>query len=147
MLEVEDMPPKEMHELLRQVGFGHLGCVENNRPYVVPISIVSEGNFVYSFSMPGQKLEGMRDNPLVCLEIDEIRKQDEWLSVVVEGRYEELSAASEREHAHELLRRRAMWWEPGAVQVAGAPSSSANAAPVFYRINVEQVTGRMGRRG
>jgi nitroimidazol reductase NimA-like FMN-containing flavoprotein (pyridoxamine 5'-phosphate oxidase superfamily) len=38
----------------------------------------------------GQKIEWMRLNPLVCVEIDEIPSDVDWTSMVVRGRYEEL---------------------------------------------------------
>jgi nitroimidazol reductase NimA-like FMN-containing flavoprotein (pyridoxamine 5'-phosphate oxidase superfamily) len=44
------------------------------------------------------------------------------MSVIVQGRYEELLDTSEwrleRELAHELLQHQAMWWEPAYVGTA-----------------------------
>jgi len=37
MIDIEDMTPQAMHALLRRVGYGHLGCTRDGRPYVVPI--------------------------------------------------------------------------------------------------------------
>ena len=36
-VEIEEMPPQEAHALLARVGYGHLGCARDNRPYVIPI--------------------------------------------------------------------------------------------------------------
>lgn len=93
--------------------------------------------------MMGHKIEWMRENPLVCVEIDDVRAPDDWSSVVVIGRYEELSEqTSELVYAHELLRKRPMWWEPGSVPVAGS-TVQRPSKPVFYRISVGRVTGRV----
>ena len=44
----------------------------------------------HGFATLGQKIEWMRQNPLVCLEIDELMTDGQWASVVVFGQYEEL---------------------------------------------------------
>ena len=90
----------------------------------------------------GQKIEWMRSNPLVCLQIDERRNLFHWLSVVVSGRFEELPDTrdfeSERLHAHALLQKRAMWWQPALV-----PTEHRDGLmPVFYRIHIVGITGR-----
>jgi nitroimidazol reductase NimA-like FMN-containing flavoprotein (pyridoxamine 5'-phosphate oxidase superfamily) len=41
----------------------------------------------YCFSTLGRKIEWMRENPLVCVEVDEIVAHDNWLSVVALGHY------------------------------------------------------------
>ena len=68
-----------------------MDALKNNQPYVVPIYFAYEPDRLYGFSTVGQKVEWMRDNPLVCVEADEVRAHNEWASVVVLGRYEELS--------------------------------------------------------
>jgi hypothetical protein len=92
--------------------------------------------------MLGQKIEWMRANPLVCLQIDEWTDHYHWMSVVVSGRYEELvhirDFESERVHAHALLQRRAMWWQPSLV----APEHREGQTPIFYRIHIVVMSGR-----
>jgi nitroimidazol reductase NimA-like FMN-containing flavoprotein (pyridoxamine 5'-phosphate oxidase superfamily) len=39
--------------------------------------------------MPGQKIDWLRANPQVCIQVGEIKNNEVWWSVVVEGRYEE----------------------------------------------------------
>jgi nitroimidazol reductase NimA-like FMN-containing flavoprotein (pyridoxamine 5'-phosphate oxidase superfamily) len=113
------------------------------QPYIVPIYFAYQDYWLYSFSVLGQKIDWMRTNPLVCVEADQMRRE-EWTTVVVFGRYEELSDTSkfqsERTLAFNLLQQRAMWWEHGGSKKmpAGAPA----AVPVFYRIKIEQITGR-----
>ena len=97
---------------------------------------------IYGFSTLGQKIEWMRSNPLVCLEIDEHTSHHQWMSVVVSGRYEELpdtpEFGSERAQAWEALQERAMWWEPAYV----ATEHREELTPIFYRIHIRQMTGR-----
>lgn len=131
--------------MLAGTRLGRLACARGMQPYIVPIYFAYQDHWLYSFSMPGQKIDWMRANPLVCVEADQIRRE-QWTTVVVFGRYEELCDTpefrSDRALAFTLLQRRAMWWEPGGEKPM--PGGTPAAAPVFYRIKLEQITGRCG---
>jgi nitroimidazol reductase NimA-like FMN-containing flavoprotein (pyridoxamine 5'-phosphate oxidase superfamily) len=95
----------------------------------------------------GQKIDWMRANPLLCLEIDDVKNQWDWMSIVILGHYQELPDDPEHEvarrHAYELLRKRAIWWEPAAVTVAHS-EEHAPLSPIYYRIFIDHMTGRRG---
>ena len=97
--------------------------------------------------MLGQKIEWMRNNPRICLEVDSMKSPDDWTSIVVFGQYKELPDTPDyrlkRLHAYELLKNRPMWWQPGFVMVANH-DARRDSAPVFYRINIERLSGRRG---
>ncbi|MGB8830523.1 MAG: pyridoxamine 5'-phosphate oxidase family protein, partial [Candidatus Sulfotelmatobacter sp.] len=110
---VVEMTEQECRDLLARSSLGRLGCSKNDQPYVVPINFAYEGDYFYVLSTMGQKIEWMRANPKVCVEVDEIAKQAEWMSVVVNGSYQELPEpqyAEERARARKLLEKRTMWW-------------------------------------
>ena len=135
---------KECRDLLTRLGFGRLACASNNRPYIVPIYFAYERERLYCFSTLGQKISWMRENPLVCVEADEIQAHDDWKSVVALGRYVEIPSAPDSrkgwEHARALIQKRALWWQSGysARQVRG---KAKPAVPVFYCILIEQLSG------
>jgi uncharacterized protein len=145
-MQVAELSFKECEAELMTAQFGRLGCARDDQPYVVPISFVVADGYVYSFSLPGKKLNLMRANPRVCLQIDTVIGADDWTSVVVVGHFEELSDTlelrSERRRAHALLRSRPMWWEPGATPCEG--SAGVAGAPIYYRISMDHVSGRRG---
>ena len=140
---IQELTRQESLKVLARTHLGRLACARGMQPYIVPIHFAYQDNWLYSFSVLGQKIDWMRTNPLVCVEADQMRRE-EWTTVVVFGRYEELSDTSkfqsERTLAFNLLQQRAMWWEHGGAKKmpAGAPA----AVPVFYRIKIEQITGR-----
>jgi nitroimidazol reductase NimA-like FMN-containing flavoprotein (pyridoxamine 5'-phosphate oxidase superfamily) len=141
---VQEMTRQECHAFLKRIAFGRLGCARQGQPYVVPIYFVSDEEHLYCFSTFGQKIEWMRENPLVCVEADEVVNQLHWKSVVVLGKYEELSDGPHyrglREYAFELLQKRAMWWQPA--YVAAPPKGlTGTAQPLFYRIHINEITG------
>jgi nitroimidazol reductase NimA-like FMN-containing flavoprotein (pyridoxamine 5'-phosphate oxidase superfamily) len=139
---VEEMTERECRAMLASANVARLACARNNQPYIVPVHIDLEGEFLYGYATLGQKIEWMRENPLVCLQIDEILDDERWSSVLVFGRYEELPAEAEyndsRRIAQRLFQRRAVWWEPAAVPLA----AHERRIPVVYRIHIGRVTGR-----
>ena len=138
---IHEMTEAECRTALERVSFGRLACARDTQPYVIPIYFAYDGKHIYGFSTLGQKIEWMRANPLVCLEIDERLSHHHWMSVVVSGRYEELPDTPEFGHdrvqAHELLQKRAMWWEPAYV----ATEHREQLTPIFYRVHIKQMTG------
>ena len=141
---IEEMASQESLDLLARTRLGRLACARGQQPYVVPIYYAYKDYYLYSFTTVGQKIEWMRQNPLVCVEVDEVTNTEEWLSVIVFGRYEELpdtpDRRSEREFAWTLLQKHAVWWEPAlARRVIDGPESPR--IPIFYRISALQITG------
>jgi nitroimidazol reductase NimA-like FMN-containing flavoprotein (pyridoxamine 5'-phosphate oxidase superfamily) len=122
-----------------------LACCLDDRPYVVPIHYVADRSVLYSFTMPGRKLDIMRSNPFVCLEIDAFESGSEWRSVVVEGTFRALpnedGRNAERLHAWDLLQSHVDWWEPGALKPKPMPVL-AKSPHVFFAIDIAQMSGR-----
>jgi uncharacterized protein len=139
---IEEMTHAECAAMLARANVARLACAVDNQPYVVPVHIDSADGFVYSFSMIGQKIQWMRLNPLVCLEIEEFAGPKQWATLVVSGQYEELPDEPEytyqRGVAERLFGRRPTWWEPASVPLAGHPSRS----PILFRILVVRMSGR-----
>ncbi len=138
------MTEDECHAALKKMDFGRLACASGGQPYVVPVNVSYDyqGRHLYGITTLGKKIEWMRSNPLVCFEADERIYHDRWVSILVFGRYQELPDTPEhqraRSHALEFLQRRTMWWEPACVPT----ELRERRPPIFYRISVDQVTGR-----
>ena len=132
------MSEEESRSLLRSGRLARLGCVAEGFPYVVPVNYVFDGESFVSHSLPGLKIDAMRAFPRVCLQVDEVRDQTRWKSVLAFGTFEELNDEGERERALGLLLSLFPQLTPVEsliVADAGAP------APVVYRVRVGRVTG------
>jgi len=163
---VHEMMRSECLRVLAGTRLGRLACARENQPYVVPIYFVYHEPYLYGFTTLGQKVEWMRSNPLVCVEVDEVEGSDNWTSIVIFGQYEELSEAPEWEerphghqpehrktarptltssperlHAYTLLQKHAEWWEPGSAS-GTQRNPEQRLTPVFYRIHIGRITGR-----
>src|ERR1035438_5020204 len=77
-------------ELLARARLCRVACAHENQPYVTPMHCAYDDNHLYGFSTLGQKITWLRANPLVCVLVDEIVSPQDWASVIVFGKYEEL---------------------------------------------------------
>jgi nitroimidazol reductase NimA-like FMN-containing flavoprotein (pyridoxamine 5'-phosphate oxidase superfamily) len=143
---IHPLTDDECDAVLRRTNLGRLGCARDNQPYVVPIyfkfdAFKLDAKYLYSFANLGQKIQWMRRNPLVCVEVDDIADQFHWTTVIVFGQFEELSQPEHPEaadRAYELLRARHDWWQPAA----GKTAVSDRYVPIVYRIRIDTMTGR-----
>jgi uncharacterized protein len=145
---IQPLTNQECAEILGRNHLGHLACARLNQPYVVPIhfSFDAERNCVFGFSTVGQKIEWMRENPKVCLEVEEIVDKYRWATVIVNGRYDEIhhadGEAGTRQRAEDLFRERREWWLPAAAKLP----AQERPAVVVYRIQITAMTGRRASR-
>jgi hypothetical protein len=134
---ISTLPENEAKELLTHCRLGHLGCISNNEPYVVPVNYVYDGESVFIHSLYGKKINAMRENPKVCFQVDHIETDFQWRSVIVYGRYEEITIEADRDKAMGLLLKHFPSLTPVEtyiVEGAGTP------APIIFRIRVEKIT-------
>ena len=149
---IREMSREECLKVLAGARLARLGCAHEGQPYVVPVYLAYQGPpdgeaALYGFTSLGQKIEWMRANPLVCVEVDEVAAYNQWVSIIAFGRYEELPEApgcdDKRRRAWQVLQTHPMWQEPGLT----AWASRAHCDPakplitVFYRIRIDRVTG------
>jgi uncharacterized protein len=142
-MEVNEMAAEECKAVLEHASLGRLGCSYENQPYVVPIHFAYEDGYLYVFSTFGQKVKWMRANPKVCVQTDQAQDQSEWISVIINGEYEELPGpqyAAERKHASSLLAKRSHWWL-NALGERQMRVGDKSIEPLFFRIRIESMTG------
>lgn len=142
---IRELSRQECLDVVARGHHGHLACAHDNHPYITPIHYALEGDKIYMFSLDGQKVTWMRDNPHACIQIEEIAEDRQWKSVIVSGRYDELTGApeenGERDYAWELLQKRPNWWEPGALGPRHT-EAGAKASPIFFSVAIDEITGR-----
>lgn len=136
----------ECKQLLGRVSLGRLACSLNDQPYVVPVCFAYGPECLYIFATVGKKIEWMRQNPKVCLQVDEIGNRSNWTSVLVDGTYIELREpqyAAEKEHAKEQLAQSTEWWLQPLAQRREQVDDLA-IEPVFFRIDIQSMSGLQG---
>ena len=142
-MAIKEMSESQCHAFLTRAHVGRLACALDDQPYVVPVSLVYEENYLYSFSTIGQKVQWMRKNPKVCVQLDELTAQSHWTSLIVIGLYQELREPqfeAERAHARKLLERQSRWWL-NALAERDLKSNDALIDPLFFRIQIQSLSG------
>lgn len=138
----------EIEALLSRQITGRLGCHANGTTYIVPVNYVYKNGVIYAHSGPGKKIEMMRQNPEVCFEVDEIKNIFSWKSVIVWGKFEEITEIEEQEQAMQALIHRIM---PLVEQPTGHPSHGITESEydlgdkidlTVYKITIDRTTGR-----
>lgn len=128
--------------------YGRIAGTVKGRLYVVPVSYVVEGDYIYAHSREGLKIEMLRQNHEVCFQVDVVDNLANWRSVLAWGRYEELTNSKAQSLARSLLDSR---FDPLHVSESISRPSAGIHPPesvekkknaVFFRISLDELTGR-----
>ena len=141
--EPQALTSGECRAEFERCGVGRVAFVGHGLPHIVPMRFSYDGSDLYGFSMLGEKIECMRENPIVCVEFDNQTNHFHWRSVIATGIYEELPESPAnvdvRQYALEVLQKHAMWWQPATV----APRDAF--VPILFRIRITRLTGRQAK--
>jgi len=144
---IETMTRQDSIALLDRTRLARLAYVREGQPQIIPMSFAYDADCLYSFSTLGEKIVWMRANPRVCVEADELVNVEKWETVIVQGRYEELPDTpryeADRRHAHALLQRRPVWWEPGYVKTI-IDGKERPLEILYFRVRIDRISGHRG---
>ncbi|HRH45777.1 MAG TPA: pyridoxamine 5'-phosphate oxidase family protein [Pyrinomonadaceae bacterium] len=136
---IEQLNNIEAGDLLEKGKFGHLACVlENGEPYLVPINYLYFEGAIYVHTLPGKKLEAMRLNGKVCLQVEKIKDDYRWQSVIVFGEFQELQETEEKIKILQAFCQRFEHLTP--VEAMNEENWSISGI-VIFRINIKKITG------
>jgi nitroimidazol reductase NimA-like FMN-containing flavoprotein (pyridoxamine 5'-phosphate oxidase superfamily) len=93
----------EQDELLKRHQFGRLGFSLEGEIFIIPINYAYDGARLYGHATAGTKVTGLRANPHVAFEVDEITDPAHWRSVLLQGRYVELHQRTDKEAAYQRI--------------------------------------------
>jgi nitroimidazol reductase NimA-like FMN-containing flavoprotein (pyridoxamine 5'-phosphate oxidase superfamily) len=144
--EKEITDPAEIEQIIKQARVCRLGLVDGSEPYVVPVCFGYENNaFYFHCASEGRKLELIRNNNQVCVEIDtdveitSAKKPCGWStryrSVIGVGRAHILEDEADKVHGLTVLMH-----QFGGKGSAGAIEKADRTAVV--RIDIENITGK-----
>ncbi len=134
---IAELSREEIDAFLRSQRIARLGCHVDGLTYVVPLIYAYDGECVYSVTTEGQKVAMMRENPRVCVEVDEydLDGRGSWRSVIAYGDYEELDG-EDVELALAVLRDRF-----GRAASSESPRR-LGLGVVAFRVRLAELTGR-----
>ena len=132
------MSRDEIEEFLRGQRIARLGCHAGGTTYVGPLLYAYVEGAVVAVTTEGRKTAMLRENPRVCVEVDEYDSDGKgsWRSVIAHGTSQEL-AGDAIVPALALLRER-------FARAAGRAAEPRRLGPsvVVLRIELDEVSGR-----
>ena len=124
--------------VLRAGKLGHLGCIDGEGPYVVPINYLVQEDSIYSHSLPGRKISALRTNARACLQVNHIQDDFHWRSVIAFGAFEEVVSDGERR----LVLRQLLERFPKLTPVESQLARDAEAPPIIvFRLRIDRLSG------
>ena len=88
-----ELDSAQIEDLLHSEVIARIGCISEGRVYVVPVSYVYDGTYIWGHGMDGAKLSAMRSDPRVCVEVEHVDDLSNWRSVIAWGTFEECRGA------------------------------------------------------
>jgi hypothetical protein len=138
---------EQIKEVITNNFIGHLGCHADGKSYVVPISYAFDGIHIYARTFEGRKVDMIRKNPQVCFQIDSMVAMNDWQSVIIWGKVEELIEKTEREKGLDILLSRTLP-NVSSDTVKFSPewpfptSDLSKIEGIIFRISIDEITGR-----
>jgi nitroimidazol reductase NimA-like FMN-containing flavoprotein (pyridoxamine 5'-phosphate oxidase superfamily) len=133
--------------ILQSQILARLGCYGDKKVYVVPVTYVYDGKYIYARSKEGHKIRMMRKHPMVCFQVDQFENMANWRSVIVQGEFEELKTRTLQLYGIQLFQDR---FGPILNSEAINPTKRTpqdkfivkELKSVVYRVSVEEISGR-----
>ncbi|MCC5627253.1 pyridoxamine 5'-phosphate oxidase family protein [Nostoc sphaeroides CHAB 2801] len=141
MLDIDEMGTKEIHELLKKVGHGHLSCALEGHPYVVPMHYYFEEPNIYIFTTLWMKTKYIDANPEVCLQVEEFYNLKHWRSVTVTGRAEHITLEQDIDRVMQFIKKQNPTLSP-AINRTWIDAWSRGEVMALYCIHPSEMSGR-----
>ena len=136
---IKNLDEKAARKLLKEQKFGHLGCVlESGEPYVVPVNYLYKDDEIYIHCLPGQKLDALRANGKVCLQVEKIEKSCRWKSAIAFGEFQEVKRTNKKV---EILKEFSASFEHLTPVEAMMEEQWNLGGLVVFHFNIKQITG------
>lgn len=87
MPRVRSLTVAESQALLDRSHVGRIAFSWRDRVDIEPINYVSAGAWIFGRTSPGTKLTSLLHQPWCAFEVDDVRGEFEWSSVVVKGKF------------------------------------------------------------
>ena len=142
MLDIDEMSSKEIYELLRKIGYGHLGFIHEGKPYVMPMHYYLEHEDIYLFTTEGMKTHDIDASPEICLQVEEIINDPlHWRSVIVTGQAKRLTEKADIERVRKLIKEINPTLSP-ALNRTWIDSWGRAEVVAIYRVYPSEMSGR-----
>jgi nitroimidazol reductase NimA-like FMN-containing flavoprotein (pyridoxamine 5'-phosphate oxidase superfamily) len=140
MASITKMTTEETIELLQKIGYGHLGCIHEGKPHVIPMQYYLQDDAIYMFTDRGTKSHDLTENPDICLQVEELSDTDNWSSITVYGRAEILEDSAEFTRIAQAIKSQNSTFSP-VINREITDMSELKKSIAIYQIQTDKMTG------
>ena len=144
---MEPLDREQAFDLLRREPVAHLAMSLEGEPYVCPMSFVVDGERILFRTMAGRKLDGIRANPRVCVEVSSFDDETgDWQSVIVHGtaRFVDSDATTQKTIAQLFAKYEKVMGSPMS---AGGGLMPLGGQPYVIEVPIEEISGMSSNGG
>lgn len=144
---MEPLTREQSFDLLGREPVAHLGVIVNGEPWVYPMSFVLDGDRILFRTMAGTKLDGIRANPRVCIEVSTFNDETgNWMSVIVRGTARFVDSDSARQS---LIAQLFAKYEKvmGSPLSAGGGLMPLGGQPYVIEVPIDEISGMSSDSG
>lgn len=146
---IKDLKKDRCRLLLQRNYWGYLAFTGHGSPYVLPVTYYydRENNCIISISAEGHKIDCLRENKSVSLNISKVDSINDWSSVLVHGEFEELKGIDAKYRLRQFvdgIKGIIAESERSDIRFIGDFSNSVkpDTVAVVYRIRINEMTGK-----
>ena len=144
-----DLTTSAITRVLRNNYLGHLAYLSQGKPSVIPITYYFDPteNILISYTAEGHKIDAMRKNNLVAVQVEEMQSMFNWESAMVHGTFEELKGSIAKQKLHQftegvksIIQRK----EHKEVEFINEFSSKlySRGIPIVYQVKILEIVGK-----
>lgn len=144
---MEPLTREQAFDLLGREPVAHLGLILDGEPCVYPMSYVLDGERILFRTMAGAKLDGIRANPRVCIEVSTFDAETgDWQSVIVRGTASFVDSDTARQN---LIAQLFEKYEKvmGSPLSAGGGLMPLGGQPYVLEVPIEEISGMSSHGG
>lgn len=145
-----NLKEKDNKFVLENNYLGHLSYIYQDRPFVVPITyfFAPLKNIIICYSAEGHKMNAMRKNKQVAMNVVDVDTLTNWKSVTIHGTFEQLFASEAKSYLHDFsLGIKSLVVEKELKELSFISEFSSKMinenAPMIFIIKIEEITGKM----
>lgn len=145
----KNLEDKEIKFVLENNYIGNLGYIFNKKPFIVPITYYydSEINAIICYSGDGHKMNAMRKNNTISLQVSDVDAVTNWKSVLVHGIFEQHFGSDAKAYLHKFslgVKNIIMEREHKKASFISEFSSKIykDDIPSVFLIKIETITGK-----
>lgn len=138
-----DLTVEECRRILAEGRIAHIACTSEGEPYVTPMSYVIIEGDLYFRTGPGRRVNALREQPHVCVEVTILRGGDAWESALFWGRARFVEDSTTRSEVVAALLRK---YHTESALGASTPSVLPKEHPIVA-ITPQRLTGRASGGG